>query len=496
MIDLCYRVLTCSQTRKFIGRDSNRRQSPLYILNDDVLLNIFHLYRLSDPDEYDDGIGTVFVCHRQRWWYKLAHVCRQWRNLILESPSRLDLHLYCTNGVPVADMLAHSPPLPLTINYHTMDRREVTAEDESSILLALSHRDRVRHIYFWMLPDVGKFVTAMNDQFPILERIHIHSLTEAVLPATFQTPKLRYLRLWRASLPIGSPLLTTTAARLTTLSLLNIPATGYFSPSYILTRISLMLQLTTLSIGFNPPFLDRDVERQLNHTPIMTTLPNLRRFAFTGLSTYLEGLVAWITAPSLRFLRVKFFHELLFTVPRLLQFMQTSKSLGFSSVKLAFKANSVHVTTDPWRVGSSESFELQVICDQLDMQVASAAQIFGTLSPVLSVVEQVTFSYEEHKQLEWHDDVDRRQWRDLLRPFTYARVIRIQGELVVKLCLSLSSANGEPPMELLPNLEEVEYSRPGRRDVEDAFNVFLYERHVAGHPVSLRMVDCSIFVDR
>jgi hypothetical protein len=69
---------------------------------------------------------------RQRWWYKLAQVCRHWRNIILESPSWLDLHIYCTNGVPVADMLAHSPPLPLTIDYHILNR-EMTAEDESGI---------------------------------------------------------------------------------------------------------------------------------------------------------------------------------------------------------------------------------------------------------------------------------------------------------------------------------------------------------------------------
>jgi hypothetical protein len=488
-----------SHTRKVKGRNSNRRHSPIQTLSDDVLLNIFHLYRLGDPDEYDDGTGTVFVWHRQHWWYKLAHVCRQWRNIILESPSRLDLHLHCTNGVSVADMLAHSPPLPLTINYHTINR-EMTTMDESGILLALSHRDRVRHVYFWMLPNVWKFVAAMDQQyqFPILERMHIHSQSEVDLPITFQAPNLRQLRLWRASLPIGSPLLsTTTAAGLVSLSLLNIPASAYFPPSFLLTRLSLMLQLMTLSIGFYPPFPNRDFEGQLHHTSNlnMATLPNLCRFAFTGVSDYLEDLVARISAPSLSFLRVKFFDQLPITVPRLLQFMQTSDGLSFSSVKFAFKEYSVHVTTDPWTAGSS--LELQIICDHLDGQVASAVQIFGTLSPILSVVEEVTFSYEEHKQSsELHNDVDRRQWRELLRPFTNAKIICVQDELVGKLSRSLSSANGEPPMELLPNLEKVGYSYSGRRNARDAFAAFLDERQVAGHPVSLRMVDHSMFVDR
>ena len=79
----------------------------------------------------------------ERWWYKLAQVCRQWRYLILSSQVRLDLHLVCTYGTPVADMLENSPPLPLIINF-LQDDREITAEDEQGVLLALQHRVRVR----------------------------------------------------------------------------------------------------------------------------------------------------------------------------------------------------------------------------------------------------------------------------------------------------------------------------------------------------------------
>ncbi|KAI0276410.1 hypothetical protein BGY98DRAFT_986246, partial [Russula aff. rugulosa BPL654] len=46
----------------------------------------------------------------ERWWYRLAHVCQRWRNLILGSATYLGLCLVCTYGTPVADMLAHSPP--------------------------------------------------------------------------------------------------------------------------------------------------------------------------------------------------------------------------------------------------------------------------------------------------------------------------------------------------------------------------------------------------
>jgi hypothetical protein len=115
--------------RGSIEPTSKRRHSPIYILNNDALLNIFYLYCLHVQDEYEgeDGIRKL-SWKRQRWWYKLAQVSRRWRYLILASRSALDLHLLCTYGVPVAVMLGLSPPLPFTIFYD--GDRTMTAEDE------------------------------------------------------------------------------------------------------------------------------------------------------------------------------------------------------------------------------------------------------------------------------------------------------------------------------------------------------------------------------
>jgi F-box-like len=476
--------LICSQTCELIGPNSNRRHSPIHILNDDVLLNIFYLYRLEVPHKYNGECGPIFASHNQRWWYRLAHVCRQWRSIILGSPSRLNLHLYCTKGVPVADMLANSPPLPLSIHYSG----KITADDESGILLALSCRDRVRHIYLWM-SNVGKFVTVMDDQFPILEQIYIHSRTELDLPVTFQAPNLRHLRLWTASLPIGSPLLTT-AAGLVTLLLLNIPASAYFPPSYLLTRLSLMLQLEKLVIRFHSPHPNRDVERRPRQILDVITLPSLRWFVFRGTTTYLEGLVARISAPSLSTIRVHLFNQLSFTFPRLLQFMQTSENLRFTAVQVTFGELSVSLNAVPseWDI-MDVPLVLEIMCRHLDWQVASAVQLLRVLSPVLSVVEQVTFSYKKHnKSPEWHNDVDRRHWRELLRSFTNAKAIHVQDDVVDKILRSLPSDDGEPPLELLPNLEKVGYSGDS-----GALDAFLNERQVAGRPVSLHLVDPSMF---
>ena len=112
----------------------------IHILDDDSLLNIFYLYRPfflgeDEKEEADRLVGGWGRWDRGRWWYRLAHVCQRWRNLILGSASYLGLSLVCTNGTPVETMLAHSPPLPLTVDYIGSDR--LTAEDEEGILLSL-----------------------------------------------------------------------------------------------------------------------------------------------------------------------------------------------------------------------------------------------------------------------------------------------------------------------------------------------------------------------
>ena len=128
------------------------------------------------------------------------------------------------------------------------------------------------------------------------------------------------------------------------------------------------------------------------------------------------------------------------------------------------------------------------MCRHLNWQVSSAAQILNTLQSVLSVVEKLTLIYYEHDQSsEWHNEVDRTQWHQLLRPFTNLKVLRVQNELIGKVAPSLQAEDGEPPLELLPNLKEVEYS--GGDDVRVAFIPFIDERQVAGHPVNLTVVD-------
>ncbi|KAI0245644.1 hypothetical protein BJV78DRAFT_1158471 [Lactifluus subvellereus] len=486
-------------TREPIELTSKGPHSHIYTLNDDVLLNVFFLYQLDAQDEYDDEDGQFdFSWEGQRWWYKLAHVCQRWRHLILASPSRLDLHLVCTYGVPVADMLAHSPPLPLTIDYRRR-HHGMNAEDEEGVLLALCHHDRVHRIVLDLPPlNLRELIATMDQQFPILERMVIYSWTNGdrslILPKTFQAPQLHNLMLWHAALPIGGFPLLTTAAGLVTLALVDIPASAYFPPSCLLTRLSLMPQLQELVIGFHSPPPNRDSERQLlgalpmNVTHI--TLPNLCVFGFQGVSAYLESLLSRISAPLLSRgrLQIMFFNQLTFAVPHLVQFMLASQNLRFDAFRLTFDKDFVDLLAGQPGKGGVPPFRMRIMCRHLDWQVASAVQILGTFSPVLSVVEELTLCHVEHnRSSELHNEVDRAQWRELLRPFSNVKTLRVPKELVGELSRSLRSEDGEMPLELLPNLKEVKCS--GGIPTHNKFIPFINERRDAGCLVTLVMAD-------
>ena len=190
----------------------NRTPSTLiHILDDDSLLIIFSLCRPIFLDQMEigsrmiplDEMGTRTILDELEfgrrmipfdrmvddnwlikqggkgihdwWWHRLVQVCRRWRYLVLGSASYLRLSLLCASGTPVADMLAHSLPLPIVVdhsNYWKMD--EITAEDEEGLLLALQHRDRVLRIRLTKsISILQRLILALDGEFPILEFLFI-----------------------------------------------------------------------------------------------------------------------------------------------------------------------------------------------------------------------------------------------------------------------------------------------------------------------------------
>ena len=171
-------------------------------ISDDSLLKIFSRRRpvLLDEDEAsNDRILEGTKWDTEGWWSNLSQVCRRWRYLVLSSASHLRLFRVCTYGTPARDILAHSPALPLIIDYGDEDR-EVTTQDEEGILLALQSRRRVRRIRLWMpASNIRRLIAAIDGDFPILEYLYIKPLTSDCnglsIPKTFKAPHIRHFAL-------------------------------------------------------------------------------------------------------------------------------------------------------------------------------------------------------------------------------------------------------------------------------------------------------------
>jgi hypothetical protein len=192
------------------------RTSSIHILDDDCLLHVFYLYRPfllgEDEDETARLFGGKGNWVNGRWWYKLARVCQKWRNVILGSAHYLGVFLVCSNGMPVGDMLAHSPPLPLVIDYN--GHHHSITEDEEGAILALRQRDRVRLVRLGMaVTNLQKIIAAMDQEYPILESLILmpppgDKSTIVDLETPRNTPSttstVRHLTLVDSAIPIGS----------------------------------------------------------------------------------------------------------------------------------------------------------------------------------------------------------------------------------------------------------------------------------------------------
>ena len=274
-------------------------------------------------------------------------------------------------------MLARSPPFPLVVGYFKKGR-EVTAEDEEGLILALKQRGRVRHVRFGTsaASTMQKLIVAMDEEYPILESLYItlplkDKSSILTFPKTLQAPHLRYTDLRGFALPIGSRLLTT-AVGLVTLNLVMLHPSTYFHPNTLLQWISLMLHLEMLKLYFQTSIPNRNIERQLIHVPIIApiTHPNLRHFHFRGVSAYLEALVHGIITPRLEKLQIEFFNQLVFSVPSLLQFIGATENFRFSNAILNFSNQKVHAGVYP-HGETLCPLSIVVDCCPLDWQVSS-----------------------------------------------------------------------------------------------------------------------------
>jgi hypothetical protein len=197
----------------------------------------------------------------------------------------------------------------------------------------------------------------MQQPFPALTHLELQARGETlVFPDSFlggSAPQLQTLidtHLGHIPFP-GLPKLLLSATHLVELRLHGIPPSGYFSPEAMATCLSVLSLLEYLAIGFKSPRSCPDRKGRRPPPLTRTLLPALNKLRFTGVSEYLEHLVARIDAPLLDKLDITFFHRLIFDTPQLAQFLsRTPKFRAHDEVRVAFNyLNLGHTSTDIWR---------------------------------------------------------------------------------------------------------------------------------------------------
>jgi hypothetical protein len=120
----------------------------------------------------------------------------------------------------------------------------------------------------------------------------------------------------------------------------------------------------------------------------------------------------------------------------------------------------------------------------LDWQVSAVAQICNSLNQIFSAVEHLTLQNEVHSQSsEEHNEVDRIEWRKILRSFSNVKTLRVKDGLDKEIARCLQLEDGELPLDLLPELHELTCS--GSRDTGDLFTSFINARQDAGRSITL-----------
>ena len=273
-------------------------------------------------------------------------------------------------------MLAHSPPLPLVIDYEYLlddddDDDDLLEEEdaEEGIILALEQRERVRYIKLSITGlNLQKLILAIDEEYPTLEYLILEpedgDNTFPILPKTFQAPHLRHLALFGVTLPIESRLLVT-AVGLVTLFLDEVHPFDV-QPAVLLRWLSFLPQLENL-IYLSLPAPNRDAERRLIQRPVTThiSLPNLRSLTVEGVSSYLEALFRRITTPRLEKLRIDFLEQRTYSVPRLPQFIGTTEIFRFDCAQFEFYDGRVFVRVYPVEAETAVLI-ISVMCWHLD----------------------------------------------------------------------------------------------------------------------------------
>jgi hypothetical protein len=457
------------------------------VLPDDVLLGIFDFY-VNMSQSYGRGRRGTDI----EVWQSLVHVCRLWRGLVLGSPLRLNLHLFCTPQTPAKDTLDVWPALPLLVA-----GKMTSSSGTDNVIAALGQSNRVCKVDLslagWQLEEV---LAAMQVPFPELTNLQLilRGETLPVIPVPDSllggsAPRLRYFKLSGVPFP-GLPKLLLSANHLVFIWLSNIPHSGYISPGAIVALISVLPNLRTLTLRFRSPQSRPDWQSRSLPPPKRSILPALNKFHFKGVTEYLEELVTHIVTPQLGEMHITFFNQIDFDCPRLAQFIDCTPTLRvFDEARVQFNDSTVRVnlrcrTSQPGL--KRDYLRIHISCREPDWQLSSIEQICNSSLHPLSTVEDLYIDHR-YRFLVWRNDaIEDTLWLQLLLTFTTVKNLYLSRTFAPGIAAALQGLVGGGITEVLPWLQNIfvegfEPSGP----FETNIGRFVATRRLSGHPIAI-----------
>ena len=448
------------------------------VLPDDDLLAIFDFFYVDINPLYE-GKTTV------EEWQTLVHVCRRWRSLVLGSPRRLNLQLYCTPKTPARNTLDVWPALPLIVAGNVASSSGTT----DNIIAAFGQSNRIFKVLLdlagWQVEQV---LAAMQVPFPNLTRLRLSSPddeideTPPVVPDSFldgSAPSLRSLELDSIPIP-GLPKLLLSATRLVYLRLSDIPHSGYFSPEAMVALISALSSLDALEVEFRSPQSCPGRESRSLPPLKRSILPALDDFRFKGATEYLEDLVASVDAPQLNTLYITFFNQIDFDCPRLAQFVNCTPTFRTRDEAFIQFDDSTACLKLRYRTSKFYDLEINTSCKESDWQLSFIEQICNSPLHPLSTVEDL---YIEHRysQLVWKNDaIDDTLWFELLHPLTAVKNLYLSKEFAPGIAAALQELG---ITEVFPSLQDIFVE--GLESSGSVFGQFATERIQSGQSIDI-----------
>ena len=426
-------------------------------------MDIFDSYRqiLQNEHHYER------VWNSKRGWFKLAHVCQEWRLVVLTSPSRLHLRLlftehHNTTRRAIAIATGHLPLLPIVVDYSD---GVWTVEAQDRMVSALAFPDRVCSIAFRGREEGYKrLLNSMNRPFPALQSLRLDFRGR---PGSDQLPRyfpgLNHLPPFLRDNPLplrrltyigrADPLLFQFFSHTKSLVEINVSvdrALHLPQRSALLALLRDMPFLRRVSIRMVFPLNSFSGSRLHGEMRDVVLLSNLTDLRVIGTSTSVDAFIAELATPPLQE-----FHVTLYLgssplcIPHLSNFIRDAGTSFFavqftqfqSSCRISMLSHA-HSMHDP-------TFHI------VTLRGFSIAQIIVALSTMVASVEDVFFNSSVSTPAPGSLG-DLVPWRAFLVHFRNVKILRVHHRLCMEIADILRRGDGQPTIDPPPAPEEAD----------------------------------------